>query len=252
MSAERNIRLDIEYDGTAYAGWQIQNGARTIQGEITDAVQKVTGRQVNLIGAGRTDAGVHALSQVANFRIEHDLDAPRFRDALNYYLPEDIRILQSEEVPLEFHARFDARQRRYRYLVSSELSAIYRHQRYHLTREIDHNLLQKAAAAVFGRHDFAPFCVVASRKESNECEVAYSRWVRYGSLLVYEIRANRFLHGMVRSLVGGMLNLATVEPDQNRLNLTLQSFSDMITAPTDKRVAFTAPAHGLYLVKVLY
>lgn len=252
MSAERNIRLEIEYEGTAYAGWQLQNGARTIQGEITGAVKKVTGRQVNLIGAGRTDAGVHALGQVANFRVEHDLEATRFRDALNYYLSEDIRILHSGEVPLEFHARFDARQRRYRYLVSPELSAIYRLQRYHLTREIDYALLQKAASRVLGKHDFAPFCVVASRKENNECEVSFSRWFRYGSLLVYEVRANRFLHGMVRSLVGGMLNLATVEPDQNRLNLTLQSFSDMITAPTDERVAFTAPAHGLYLVKVLY
>ena len=252
MSTERNIRLDIEYDGTAYAGWQIQEKDRTIQGEIVEAIRKVTRLDVNLIGAGRTDAGVHALGQVANFRIEHDLPAERFRDALNYHLPEDIRIIRSEEVTLEFHARFDARERRYRYLVSPELTAIFRYQRYHLTREIDYALLQEAASRVVGKHDFAPFCVVSSRKDNNACEVSFSRWFRYGSLLIYEVRANRFLHGMVRSLVGGMLNLATLNPDQNRLNLTLQSFSDMIAAPTEERVAFTAPAHGLYLVKVLY
>lgn len=252
MSAERNIRLDIEYEGTAYAGWQIQEKERTVQGEITEAIRKVTRRDANLIGAGRTDAGVHALGQVSNFRIEHDLTAERFRDALNYHLPDDIRILRSVEVPLEFHARFDAKERRYRYLASPELSAIHRHLRYHQTRDIDYKLLQEAASRVLGKHDFAPFCVVSSRKENNACEVGFSRWFRYGSLLIYEVRANRFLHGMVRSLVGGMLNLATRTPDQNRLNLTLQSFSDMITAPTEERVAFTAPAHGLYLVKVLY
>jgi tRNA U38,U39,U40 pseudouridine synthase TruA len=94
--------------------------------------------------------------------------------------------------------------------------------------------------------------VVASRKESNQCEVSFSRWYRLGPLYWYEIRGNRFLHGMVRSLAGAMLNLATVHQDSNRLNLTLDRFSDMISAPTDERVAFTAPAHGLYLVKVLY
>jgi len=252
MSQERNIRLDIEYEGTAYAGWQIQGNERTVQGEITSAVAKVTGRDVSLIGAGRTDAGVHALGQVANFRIEHDLEAGRFRDALNYHLPDDIRILKSAEVPAEFHARFDARERRYRYLVSPHLSAVYRRLRYHLSRELDFDQLQEAAGLVLGRHDFAPFCVVASRKENNECEITFSRWFCVGPLMVYEIRANRFLHGMVRSLVGGMLNLAARTPDRNRLNLTLQDFSDMITAPTEERVAFTAPAHGLYLVKVLY
>jgi len=252
MMAEANIKIVVEYDGTAYAGWQIQQNQTTIQGMLVEAVEKVTGETVNLIGAGRTDAGVHALGQVANFRIDHRLDPARYRDALNYYLPKDIRVKSSEEVPPAFHARFDAVYRRYRYLVAGDSSAIFRNQRYHCPFELNIGRLQEAAAVVEGEHDFAPFCVVASRQESNECHVYHSRWTRIGPLLVYEVRANRFLHSMVRSLVGSMLNLAAVDPDRNSLNLTLDRFKDIIGATTDERVAFTAPAHGLYLVSVGY
>jgi len=252
MSTERNIRLEIDYDGTAYSGWQVQGSERTIQGEIVQAIHRVTGCQVNLIGAGRTDAGVHALGQVANFCIEHRLEPEKYRDAVNFYLPEDIRVLRSEEVLLEFHARFDARARRYRYLISGGDSAVHRRRRWHFTRELDFERLRRAASMVLGEHDFAPFCVVLSRKENNLCRVDASRWYRYGPLLVYEIRADRFLHGMVRSLVGAMVNLATVSPDHNRLNLTEEVFSDMLAHQTETRAPFTAPAHGLYLVRVIY
>lgn len=248
----RNIRLDIEYQGTEYAGWQIQKELPTVQGKIVEGIRSVTGLDVNLLGAGRTDAGVHALGQVANFQIEHRLEPERYCDAINYYLPEDIRIKQSTEVDFEFHARFNARFRRYRYLVSTDDSAIYRNLRYHCKSPLDFDLLKQAAEIVTGEHDFAPFCVVASRKENNECSVFASRWRRIGPLLVYEVRANRFLHGMVRSLVGAMLNLAATRQDKNSLNLTLGGFEDIINASTDQRVSFSAPAHGLYLVSVGY
>lgn len=250
--AVENIKLLVEYEGTAYCGWQIQENGDTIQGRLTEAVLKVTGREVSLIGAGRTDAGVHALGQAANFQIEHDLDPKRYAAALNYYLPDDIRVLQSEAAPASFHARFDAKQRRYRYLVSGEMSALYRNLRHHYRPRVDFERLQTAAERVAGEHDFSPFCVVASRKENNVCRVGHSRWYCFGPLLVYEIRADRFLHTMVRSLVGAMLNLATVKHDRNQLNLTLADFSDIITVPGGHRVAFTAPACGLYLVKVIY
>ena len=252
MMAEGNIRLLIGYEGTAYAGWQIQYNAATIQGRLGDAIRKTTGIEVNLLGAGRTDAGVHALGQVANFSIDHRLEPGRYADALNYYLPEDIRVIRSEQVPPEFHARYGATARRYRYLMSSEPSAVYRNLRYHYRPVIDPNRLRTAAELVVGTHDFSAFCVAASRKADNTCEVTHSRWRSVGPLWVYEISGNRFLHGMVRSLVGGMLNLAAIEPDQNPMNLTLDTFSDIITAPGEGRVAFTAPARGLYLVKVTY
>ncbi len=250
--AERNIRLLIQYEGTAYAGWQIQSNADTVQGKLTDAIFKTTGIEANLIGAGRTDAGVHALGLAANFRIDHRLEAERYANALNYYLPDDIRVIRSEAAPFEFHARFDAKARRYRYLMSSEMSAVYRNLRYHHRPEIDPDRLRAAAEFVVGAHDFSAFCVTASRKEDNTCEITHSRWRSVGPLWIYEVTGNRFLHRMVRSLVGGMLNLATIDADQNPLNLTLDSFSDIITAPGEERVPFTAPACGLYLVKVAY
>ena len=248
----RNIRLKVEYKGTSFAGWQIQEAQPTVQGAITDAILKVTGEQVNLIGAGRTDAGVHALGQVANFRVEHDLAAPRFSDAINYYLPDDIRVVQSEEVDSEFHARFDATWRRYRYVISPQRSALYREYRFEVPALPDPGLLRQAANAIPGEHDFSAFCVVASRKEDNRCTIYRSTWQSIGPLLVYEIRGNRFLHSMVRSLVGAMLNLADSRPDRNRDNLTLTDFQDIIHAPQDRRIRFTAPAHGLYLVAVGY
>jgi tRNA pseudouridine38-40 synthase len=250
--SERNIRLIVEYEGTSYAGWQVQDAQPTVQSALVEAIKRVTGCEVNLIGAGRTDAGVHALGQVANFHVDHRLEPERYRDAINYYLPDDIRVRNSDQAEDSFHARFDARFRRYRYLVSADRSAVYRNLRCHYPYEVDHSLLQQAAGLVRGEHDFAPFCVVTSRKEDNTCRIDSSRWYRWGPLLVYEIRGNRFLHSMVRSLVGSMLNLATVTPDANRLNLTLDSFTDIITASTGQRVAFTAPAHGLYLVSVGY
>ncbi len=250
--AETNIKIVIEYDGTDYAGWQVQDGQPTIQGELVTAIKKTTGIEVNLIGAGRTDAGVHALGQVANFRIDHRLEPERYRDALNYYLQDDIRVKSSEAVDIDFHSRFGASARHYRYVVSPERSAINRNLRLHYPHKIDLSLLKEAGEAVLGTHDFAPFCVVASRKENNECQVVFSKWRQIGPLLVYEVRANRFLHSMVRSLVGAMLNLASVEQDHNRLNLTLDSFTNIINVTTEQRVAFTAPAHGLYLVRVAY
>lgn len=248
----RNIKLVIEYKGTSFSGWQIQRDRPTVQGEIAAAIEKVTGQKVNLIGAGRTDAGVHALGQVANFSIHHTLEPERYQNALNYYLPDDILIKSSEEVDDSFHARFSAVYRRYRYLVGLERSALYREFRYEVDRKFDLARLKEAASRVVGEHDFSPFCVVASRQENNFCTVQQSRWYQIGPLLVYEIRGNRFLHSMVRSLVGAMLNLSDENPDDHPANLTLDSFTDILLTPSGLRIPFTAPPHGLYLVSVGY
>ena len=250
--AERNIKLTVEYKGSSFAGWQIQDGPRTVQGEITEAIRRVTGETVDLVGAGRTDAGVHALGQVANFHVNHALEAERFRDALNYHLSDGIRIKESCEMPPAFHARFDAKFRRYRYLLAREKSAIYRELRWENPVEIDFKRLQEAAAMIIGEHDFGPFCVVASLKEDNRCRIEQSKWRAMGPLWVYEIRGNRFLHSMVRSLVGSMVNLASIKQDNNMHNLTLERFGSIIAAQSDERVVFTAPACGLYLVQVGY
>ncbi|UCG62443.1 MAG: tRNA pseudouridine(38-40) synthase TruA [Candidatus Zixiibacteriota bacterium] len=248
----RNIKLTIQYQGTQYCGWQSQSGPKTVQDEIKAAIHKTTGRDVKVTGAGRTDAGVHALGQVANFVIEHHLEPERYRDALNYYLPDDIRVLDSAAVPLEFDARRDALFKRYRYLIGLEKSALYFAYRWEYTRPINYDLLKLAAGMIVGEHDFAPFCVVSSRKENNICLIESALWRRIGPLLVFEIRGNRFLHSMIRSLVGAMVNLATVQQDKNKLNLTLERFGDIIKSSATERVEFTAPAQGLYLVSVGY
>lgn len=249
----KNIKLTIEYKGTSFAGWQMQPGQRTIQSEIADAIFKTTGENVEVVGAGRTDAGVHALGQVANFKIVHSLEPGRYRDALNYYLPEDIRVRNSEEAGDDFHARFSAVSRRYRYLLSCDRSALYRELRWEKDGNLpDMQSLTAAAEIVLGDHDFSPFCVVASQKENNRCVITQSKWFRYGPLLIYEVRGNRFLHSMVRSLVGAMVNLAQPTPDNNMHNLTLERFRDIIEGRCCERVVFTAPAHGLYLVSVQY
>ncbi len=262
--AERNIKLTIEYKGTHFAGWQIQAEQSTVQGEITAAIGRTTGKGVSVTGAGRTDAGVHALGQVANFRIDHHLAPEKYRDALNYYLPGDIRVKDSIEVPAGFNARRSALWKRYRYVLAFERSALWQEYRWEIedrggVREemadrepVDLALLQEAAKLIIGEHDFSPFCVTSSRKEDNRCRVDSARWFRIGPLRVFEIRGNRFLHNMVRSLVGAMVNLATGAQDRHPDNLTLARFADIIQAPTDQRIVFTAPARGLYLVSVHY
>ncbi len=249
---EKNIKLTIEYEGSAYAGWQIQDNQRTIQGEIAHAIRQTTGKTVTVTGAGRTDAGVHALGQVANFRINHDLEPSRYAGALNYYLDDDIRVQKSEEVSADFHARKSALSKRYRYLLSTQRSALYKGLRWEYEKTLDFSLLKEAADVIAGKFDFSPFCVVNSRKENNVCWIRESKWIRFGPLLVYEIQGNRFLHHMVRSLVGAMVNLATRNKDRHPENLTLAQFADIIRSASEQRVVFTAPAHGLYLVSVLY
>lgn len=250
--AEKNIKLVIEYKGTSFSGWQSQADDRTIQDEIEQAIFKTTACKVSLIAAGRTDAGVHALGQTANFKIEHKLEIEKYRDALNYYLDKDIIIKSAEEAPLGFHARFDAVSKRYRYMIGFNKSAINREFRWELSKTLSIEKLNKAAALIIGEHDFAPFCVVQSRKEDNHCLIEYSKWFKIGDTLSYEIRGNRFLHSMIRSLVGTMVNIADEKKSRNKDDLTLEGFGNIIQTQTDVRVKFTAPAHGLYLVSVKY
>ncbi len=251
--AKRNIKLTIEYHGGNYSGWQWQeNTPSTIQAELANALEKVVGEKIMVNGAGRTDAGVHALGQVANFRTEHPLEPHRYKEALNYFLPQDIRIKKSSEAADWFNARRDATFRRYRYLISTEKSALYGAFRWEYFYGLSFERLQEAAKLVLGEHDFSPFCVKTSLKEDNRCTIYYSRWFRYGDLLSYEIRGDRFLHGMVRSLVGGMVNLSSDTQDANPGNLTLPDFADIMRSPHGRRVVFTAPAQGLYLVSVGY
>lgn len=243
----KNIRLDIQYNGADFSGWQYQPEARSIQGEIEEAIKKVTGQNVRLHAAGRTDAGVHALGQVANFRIDHYLPVEKYRDALNFYLPQTILIAASAEVPDEYDARKSALWRHYRYIIGLERSALYYNLRWEIPYRLNVERMNKIADSIKGIHDFSAFCVVNSQKENNECDVHISQWRREESQLVFDIRANRFLHTMVRSLVGLM-----AEAGKDKDYLTLIEFGDILQSGNHTRVKVVAPARGLYLVAVGY
>jgi tRNA pseudouridine38-40 synthase len=245
--AEKNIRLDLQYNGTGFSGWQYQPNAVTIQREVENAVERVTAQKVTLYAAGRTDAGVHALGQVVNFRIDHDLPPHRFKDAVNFYLPRTILVTRSCEVPPEFHARKSAKWRQYRYLISLERSALYYDYRWEYDYPLGVEKMNEIAQYIKGTHDFAAFCTISSQKDNNECNVISSGWKREGTLLTYEIRANRFLRTMVRSLVGAM-----VASGNEKEGLTLENFKDILQSKDHTRLKTVAPARGLYLMAVGY
>ncbi len=245
--AEKNIRLDIQYDGTDFSGWQVQPDVPTIQGELEGAIKNVTGQKVTLHAAGRTDAGVHAINQVANFKIDHNIPAEKYKDAINFYLPRTILIIKSAEVDIDFHARKSAKWRHYRYVIGLNKSALSYNYRWEYEYPLVLDRMSEIALNIVGSHDFSAFCVVSSQKEDNRCEVTLSEWKRLGNQLIYEIKANRFLHTMVRSLVGVMVD-AGRETDY----LTLDQFKDILSSCDHTRILRVAPARGLYLKEVGY
>jgi len=245
--AEKNIRLDIEYEGTDFSGWQVQENAVTIQGEIEKAIEKVTSKKVSLLAAGRTDAGVHALGQVGNFRIDHYLPAEKYRDAINFYLHDSILIKRSSEADMGFHARKSAVWREYKYIIGKQKSALYRHLRWEYGYELNVERMNEIASEAIGVHDFSALCVVSSLKENNDCDIHFCEWEDNGPELMLKVRANRFLHTMVRSLVGLL-----VEAGRQNDYLTMDGFRDILRSRDHTRVKTVAPARGLYLAEVGY
>ncbi len=244
---EKNIKLVIQYKGTDFAGWQYQPNTATVQEEIVRAIEMVTGQKVTLYGAGRTDAGVHALGQVANFKIDHYLPVEKYRDAINFYLPRTILINSAIEVSDDFNSRYAARWRFYRYIITREKSALYFDYHWQYDYELDIDRMNDLADMIVGKHDFAAFCVVASQKKNNECDIHSAAWRRHGSQMIFEIKGNRFLHTMVRSLVGTMSQVG-----HGNDVLTLDGFKDIINLGDHTRIKMVAPARGLYLVEVGY
>jgi len=243
--AENNIKLMIEYDGSGYAGWQYQPNQRTVQGKVEEAVRKLTGKKIALHAAGRTDAGVHAVGQVANFTIVHTLPVKKYRDGLNFYLPDDIVVRRADPVPPEFHSRFDAVFRHYRYTIGLRRSVAGSNRRWEIDSNLDIRLLNAAADHIMGDHDFTACCVVSSQKENNRCVVYRSKWTKRGETLCYDIAADRFLHTMIRSLVG-------LTVDAGRRTMTMRAFRDILHSGDHAAIRHVAPARGLCLIAVGY
>ncbi|UCB53185.1 MAG: tRNA pseudouridine(38-40) synthase TruA [Candidatus Zixiibacteriota bacterium] len=242
---QRNIRLEIEYDGTDFHGWQIQPKLRTVQGEIQERLKAILRHEVSLIGAGRTDVGVHALGQVANFKTENPLDGESIQRGLNGLLADDVVIKKVQEVDPDFHARYTATSRRYKYRVYPGRTAILRRYVWEVLYSLNLDKIGKAAEAIQGEHDFSSFCVAESAKENNICEVTHATWGQSGDELIFRIEANRFLHTMVRSLVGTLVEVG-------RGYFSVADFVDILKAKDRRKAGPTAPACGLYLVSVNY
>lgn len=243
----RTIKLILEYDGTDFAGWQRQRHRPSIQATVEAAIAAVTGEQCAVIGAGRTDAGVHALGQVANFQTTARIAAARFPAALNAHLPPAIRVLHATDVEATFHARYAAKGRTYRYVVLNRpgASAVFRLLAYHVSAPLDLNAIARALPALRGRHSFAAFRTMGSNERSSECTVRTAEVRREGALVIFTFEADRFLWHMVRRLVGTLLLVG-------RGSLPPEAVGKMLAGTKAYRAGPTAPAHGLFLVGITY
>ena len=241
---KRNILLKLEYRGAGFEGWQIQARGRTVQGVLNEKLKIFLKEDIKPTGSGRTDTGVHALSQYANFSTDSKMDTDSIAYKLNRMLPDDIVVLGCREVKPEFNARRDAIQRSYRYLISERLSAVNRGLSWVIGKTLDLKILNNAAGIVKAGRSFHNFCKVKSRKPDNICRVYRSSWSRYGGFLRYDITADRFLHNMVRLLVGTMV--AAADGREN-----LDDFK-MRFGNIDNKSKHKAPPEGLYLADVEY
>jgi len=249
----RNFKIVLAYDGTDFCGWQIQADASTIQGVLSDAILRITGKQVLPQGSGRTDAGVHALGQVASFAIESPIPTQNFLLALNDKLPSAIRCLSIEEVATNFHARHSARAKTYEYrlfrgAICSPFLARYIH---HYPYPLDEQAMKDATLQVIGDHDFTSFAAVDPERGKDDEErssvrtIFQSELLSDGEQLIYRVRGNGFLHHMVRNLVGTFLLVG-------KGTLAAESIRKIIAAKNRSLAGPTAPANGLFLMSVEY
>ena len=243
----RRIRTIIAYDGTDYVGWQTQNNGVAVQEVIEKAITEVTGERTSLQGSGRTDSGVHARAQVAHFDTEARMAADKFAIALNTHLPADIRVLYSEEADPEFHARFSAKEKQYRYFVQTGAHADVFARKYalHAYMPLDLEIMNEAATRVVGTHDFSAFMSTGREVETAVRTISLSQWEKQGKFLVYIVQGNGFLYNMVRILVGTMVGMGSGRIPADSMEKALTTLSRKDAGPT-------APPHGLVLWRVKY
>jgi len=243
----QNLKLTLEYDGTAYHGWQVQPGLPTIQGALEETVKRISGEEVRVIGAGRTDAGVHALGQVANFRTSKDLALDTWRRALNGLLPPDIVVHRVEHAPDEFDARRFATHKTYRYSIWNAPfpSALERHCVLHIPDPLDVASMAEGATSFVGEHDFSAFRAAGDSPPHPVRRVVEARFEQEANRLHFIITGNGFLKHMIRIIVGTLL-------DVGRGKLNPEDLERILQSKDRQRAGRTAPPHGLCLMEVMY
>ena len=243
----KNIQLIISYKGTRYAGWQFQKNALSVEACLLEAIKAVTGEKVKLYGSGRTDAGVHAIGQAANFMTDSTIPPERFALALNTKLPRDIRIMKSRAVADDFHSRYNAAGKIYVYQIYNAPieSPLYWDYTWHVRENLDLDLMKQAAGNFLGWHDFKGFMSTGSCVKTTERRIDEINIEKDGPLITLNFRGNGFLYNMVRIITGTL-----VEVGEKRIDV--KSVPDIIKSGDRERAGITAPAQGLFLKKVIY
>lgn len=245
----RRVRLTLHYHGSGFHGWQIQPGVRTVQQELEAALERLTTKPIRVAAAGRTDTGVHATGQVVSADVPAKWRPSDLRRALNAVLPDDIWVEAAADAPADFHARFSAADRAYEYrlgLAERAASPFERGTCWVMRDEVDPLLLDRCALLVLGEHSFRSFAAAGQEERGDRCIVHDSKWWEWAPLgLAYRVRANRFLHHMVRYLVGTMVDVARGRRPLEDMERLLEGASGVQTSPP-------APPHGLFLVSVGY
>lgn len=243
------FKLTLHYDGAPFRGWQLQPGAATVQGTIEDALARLTGERRAVLGSGRTDTGVHATGQVATVAVPPPWSANELAKSLNAVLPGEIWVRDIEPVPDDFHPRYGAVSRSYEYRVGTaprSASPFHRRWCWPLGRALDLDAANRAARLLHGEREFRAFAKSGQPQRGYRCRVTRARWVPWDDLgAVFEISANRFLHRMVRYLVGTMVDIARGRREEDDMAL-------LLSGNTDLRTSRPAPARGLFLTRVEY
>ncbi len=241
----RTLKLTLEYDGTLFSGWQVQPNRRTVQNVLEAKLKELTREDIKVTGSGRTDAGVHALGQVASFQTRGKLPVAAFTDGLNSKLPDDIQILKAEEVDDSFNARRDAIRRTYQYTILKKPRVLHRYYSWYPRMNLVVSDMKQAAKHLLGNHDFSSFCKADPENEDYMSLVYTVKWMNSEDRLLFEISAIRFFRHMIRVIMGTLIKVGngTITPEQ---------FGEILTARDRRFAGETVPPQGLCLVRVEY
>lgn len=237
--------LDLQFRGTNYHGWQIQPNANTVQAEVEKALSTILQAKTEIVGAGRTDTGVHAKQMVAHFETKEPVEVTTLTHRLNSMLPKDISVREAKQVKANFHARFDAISRSYRYQITKIKDPFLQDMAYYFKHELDLQAMNEAAKHLIGEHDFSCFSKAHTQTFTNNCTLSHAIWKEEGHQLFFDVSANRFLRNMVRAMVGTL-----IEVGEGRRSS--ESMLDLLASKNRSEAGVSVPAHGLYLTHVVY